>query len=275
MSDILYTSGLSKAVINTAVTSEATGYPIENVLDFNPNTYWKPTSTANQTLDFDLGSALEVDNIVLILKNYETDFVDAGANLYFESDDNDNGSYSAVTQANSISSWQAAIPQSKNVYFQANILSFTSVTKRFWRIRFVGMVEVVEVACIYFCSARTIAQSHEMSRQQGVKFNSISQSGAAGIEYVKVKNTVPIETYNLLYRVSDIGSDTDYTSVINAYKDCQGRVYPLVMISADLQIIGNYRFTSETANVLVRDFKLYDVTLGLEEVPYPSSGGTY
>lgn len=42
-----------KAVVDSA-TSEATGYPKEQLVDNNPDTYWKPTSTANQDIEIDL-----------------------------------------------------------------------------------------------------------------------------------------------------------------------------------------------------------------------------
>ena len=58
MSDVLlYATGAMLEAIEAGVTSEATGYPIENALDNNLDTVWKPTSTADQTIDVDLGSA--------------------------------------------------------------------------------------------------------------------------------------------------------------------------------------------------------------------------
>ena len=91
----LYTLGLMYKAKVTSATSAATGFPKENIVDYNPDTYWKPTSTANQTINIDLGSTQTIDQFALFIHNYETF---GGTNTVLAKyDSNDDGNYTAVT----------------------------------------------------------------------------------------------------------------------------------------------------------------------------------
>jgi hypothetical protein len=62
------------------VTSEATGYPIDNALDWLTYDYWRPTSTASQTVEVALGSAEACDYFGLAAHN----FSESQPTIYFE-----------------------------------------------------------------------------------------------------------------------------------------------------------------------------------------------
>jgi len=72
----IYTTGSNmKQATVTNSPNEDTGYPIENIFDDNPNTYWRPDSTAslsNIELIFDLGSdPLLIDTLIVFVRDYE------------------------------------------------------------------------------------------------------------------------------------------------------------------------------------------------------------
>ena len=127
-----------------SVTSEATGFDIENAFDFNPDTYWKPTSTAQQTIDIDLGAVQTVDQFAVWIHNYDTDYESGTQTIALGSDDNDDGNYSAVTTFCQ-STFNNTVGQP--IYFPCS--SPTQRSKRYWRVVISNMTAIAEFSQIF------------------------------------------------------------------------------------------------------------------------------
>jgi hypothetical protein len=62
---ILYQNKLESPGI-AAITSEASGYPKSNLYDGRPFTTWKPTTTATQNIDIDLGASATIEAFAVL-----------------------------------------------------------------------------------------------------------------------------------------------------------------------------------------------------------------
>ena len=127
-----YYQGVDDATITQTNVGEDADHGLVNLYDRNKNLYWK-AANANTAgyLDIDLGSARACNSVVLISHNYD-EFVNPGpSGIKLAYDNNDNGSYSAITYVVGSSGAYHAY-ETANLYNW--IETFNSVSKRYWRL---------------------------------------------------------------------------------------------------------------------------------------------
>ena len=127
-----YYQGVDDATITQTSVGEDADHGLVNLYDRNKNLYWK-AANANTAgyLDIDLGSARACNSVVLISHNYD-EFVNPGpSGIKLAYDNNDNGSYSAITYVVGSSGAYHAY-ETANLYNW--IETFNSVSKRYWRL---------------------------------------------------------------------------------------------------------------------------------------------
>jgi hypothetical protein len=116
-----YIGDLAGVTSDTASGGEQSGYPVINLKNYFSDNLWKSNSTANnQTLIRDFGTARAINAIVLHGHNF------SGMTVLLEYDTNDSSGFENPVTALSMS---AVGP---NPY----INTFTSHTKRYWRLKF-------------------------------------------------------------------------------------------------------------------------------------------
>lgn len=276
MADIFYTTKPSRSMAVTAVTSEATGFPIENALDYNPNTYWKPTSTASQTIDIDLGSAQLVDGVNFIIRNYDADLSGGSAEINIYTDDNDNGAYSAVTSVLNYGTEALRDFAGEPVYPTANLGgldSFTSSTKRYWRITITGMTGIIEIACILFCNQHLMTQIHEATRNIERIYRTSEYEGGSGIVYSKPENSVGSKSIDFKYLLSGSAGMTDLAKLRAVYEYSLGRAYPVIFTDGTDFYYGKLK--DKNLKEPYQYYQFLMAELSVIEIPHFGSGAAY
>lgn len=124
---ILYTDLSTYTFSSSAGTNSS--YPLSNLNNYIPNSYWSGSSTAsNQRLVFDLGASKAVTDCIVDGHNFNS-FWSGGGTIAFQYADNAAFTSNVVTVANFPTSWDD-IPVA---------LSFNSVNKRYFALLFTAI----------------------------------------------------------------------------------------------------------------------------------------
>lgn len=258
----LYTTGNMDAAKVHAVTSEATGYPAENAIDNNLDTYWKATTTAStQRLDLDLGEAKTIDSVVLFFKNYTT-VTGAIIGLYRSSDG------SAWTGIKNL-----ATPNDATTPIRID--TFTAISYRYWRLNIgAGASEVIKLAGVWWGSYYNIAQGNMLPQEDEDQFyNRISRLPGGRLAVAGI-NRNHVENFSRRYLVK---AGTPYNNLLNAFRDSRGIRHLLAMnedaAQSDARIV---RFADDILPRPTVGYNgLYEIEIGLRGVPYIDDGDSY
>lgn len=263
----LYTMGLMDKAIVTAVTSEAAGYPIENAFDGNPDTHWRPSSTANQTIDIDLGSAQSVDAFLIFIRNYDTDYDVGTQSIGLASDDNDNGAYSAVSYlGGSAALFDNTVGQPVWLAQSAGSV----VTKRYWRITIGNMAAVAQIAGFYLCRTRAIGQGNQWPEEENDQFFSRIASGLSGRKLVQRRNSLPFGPFSRKYLIN---GSTIKSTIQSAFRESFGPAFPLIHNEGSIYRL--VRFADDALVYNQVDYLLWEVMLNFLPIPYFKDGENY
>lgn len=217
--DFLTIGPLEKAHCDSA-TSEAAGYPKENLLDRNPNTYWKGTTTANQELVFDLGSALRVDAIGIRIHNYKTDLSNGGSAFL-----------SAFYSSNG-STWGSAFDAVQLINDYTNqdpiflgTLGLTPQTYQYWKLVFSTLAVIPEIADVMLFRRWHLTCGNEFPELDNIQYANSKTTVGGGRRWVGLRGRNRIVDYKR--RFSLLGT-TDIATLQSAYDDARGEALPLV-----------------------------------------------
>lgn len=267
MSISLFTSGALRKIEVEAVTSEAAGHPIEHALDFCLDTYWKPTTTGNQTIDFDLQAAHSFTGVALWMHNYDTDHAPDTA-PDFEVFYSDNGS-----------DWTSFVAGTFYVviktlgYMNVGLLllqGITVQTHRWWRFVFRDMATTIEISQFLLIQEFTVpSAAYPRPNAKGygnvvTQLHNNARASAAG-------SSLPFYTFS---RTWNLFLQADHDALENAYDDCYGNRFPCIIEEAT----GEHKLvyiTSPQFNPSLRDHQVWDLTLGFADVPYIPDGEAY
>lgn len=119
---ILYDNRLDDGT--PTATTTASGYSVLNLSDWRSYTYWKAGSTATQYITVDAGSAKAADSLAII----SHDLFTRGASISVECSSDNFGADITVALA-------AFAPTSDKAIFK----TFTSISKRYWRLKITGL----------------------------------------------------------------------------------------------------------------------------------------
>lgn len=256
----LYTTGNMVDAVVTAATSEAVGFPRGCIADNNLDTYWKPTSTADQTIDIDLGSAKAVNCHVAFIKNYLT-LSSISVSVYYS----DNGStYTYYVGALGAWAGKTAGP--------IRIKEFTEVTHRYWRFVLGTPNEIVKVAGIWLGRTFTIAQGNQFPQndREGFK-NSIYESAAGrrftfGLAKRRAEN---------IERVYIFPSATNFGYLRDAIRDSFGGRLPIIVNEGANDYDGKVCYIEGDFAENQFSYLAYNPTLSLYVPPYIEDGAVY
>lgn len=133
---ILYDNVLEDGTLS--VTSEASGFPKENLVDWLDWTYWKSTDASDQNIDVDKGAAgVTINTLAILAHNIGTAGNSLNADVTVYEDDND--SFSSPTQLGTVE-----ITDDDPFY-----LDLTSGTERYNRIKISNIDEAVFIGVLW------------------------------------------------------------------------------------------------------------------------------
>lgn len=112
-------------------TSEASGYDVENIIDWRTYIRWKATSTSLQSIFLDYGSSVSSDALGIAGHNL------AGATIFVQTSSNGSWSGEQVTR-------DTFTPTDDSVICR----SFASVSSRYWRIFISGAITTPEIGVL-------------------------------------------------------------------------------------------------------------------------------
>ncbi len=268
----LYTTGIMAKAMVKDITSEATGFPRQNLLDFNPDTYWKPTNTDNQTIDIELGEAYTVTGFAVWIHNYNTDYNIGSQVIQVLSDDNDDGSYTAVTA--SCTDTFEAFTVGHPIYFPSDTYGWTEATRRYWRVIIGNMSIVSEISGFFFLVKRVVSIGNQWPEPDALKYYNSRIELPGGRQFITGINSHGI-TNNILRTYILEGTTWTSTSLYLAFQDCKGSLYPLIMNEGtDYKYV---RFNNEGDELSKNqiDYLLYNPTVIFRQIPYIADGETY
>ncbi len=251
-----------------SITSEATGFPIENALDHNLDTYWKPTSTDNQEIDIDLGSALQVDGLAFFIKNYDTDHSNspglATVNLKRSSD---NITYTlqgggSVNLDNSVGT---------PIWFHNTAL--TSGTYRYWRIELQTMNTTIEIGQIFLYRSRNITANSAYPVDDISSYANRSVSGPGGRRLVAGINSIKTRKFTRRFQLSGL---TDHNTLVSVHDACRGALRPFILTEGGAETDPNVvRYVNSKRGRNETDHEIFNPVVSLETVPYIPDGATF
>lgn len=245
-----------------SATSEATGFNKERLLDSNPQTAWKATSTADQTVTFDFGEAKAVDIVFVMIRNYRTDFNDGTASILFEGS-SDNISWSPAGGV--VISHDEATQQP--IVF-AGLNSFGLGGRRYWRITFSDMINIMEVSGVYFCRSYGISVGAIRPLRRPIRFrNRRSEYFAQAI------NRDETQAYFLTYMFPN---ETNMAQLRAAFRASKGDLlHMIVAFDGDLDTSFLCRFGESELDDNEIDYLCFNPSFSLEPIYYIRDGQVY
>lgn len=249
-------------VLVTSVTSEATDHEIEFALDYNLNTFWKATTTANQDIILDFGVAVPIDGMAFFLRNYKAAFVlDIGLLWY-----SDNGT-----------SW-TIWPQAQLIFNTVNAFGVTlnagdsTKTHRYWKISTRDATTIPEIAQILLFKKITVPQANILPELNERSYFSKVLVGAGGRMHKRQVNRNRIETFGRTWLLK---GNADRDKLASMWDDSRGHSLPLVMQEDSSPARFVEIVAPQTFNDNQLSFELYRPTITFRTLPFIVDGEAF
>lgn len=249
---------MNKAIALSA-TSEATGFPKENLMDFNPDTYWKATSAALQQIVIDLGAAKSVTGIVIWINNYSGNQTTTTYDILSSPD---NAIYTSRGTGNfgELSSQPIII---KDISVQ---------TFRYWRFDFDASVTAGQISGIWYCQKFTIAQGNEWPENDLQIYHNRSFMSYGGRSIVQATNQNKVEQFARTYQLDE----AKMTVLKNGFIDSAGTRLPVILqegaANGDARLV---RFGEDSLDENQFEYQLYRPTVRFIGMPYIPDGSNF
>lgn len=262
----MYTTGNMSAADMASAPDEATGYPIENILDNNPDTYWKCTDgTAYRDLEIDLNSAKAVEALIIWVHNYTGITNARTAELYYSDDDS---TYTFVSGSG------ALVDTDGPIRIRTSGLP-TAAAHRYWRIRINGEAggQIAEISGIWLCTLYQPSVANQLPEMDADLFaNSITTSDS-GRQFGAAKRSTRQYVFP---RQFVFYSQADLDELRGAVNDCRGRLYPLFLqeASAQTDAVMCHFAEDQFAKNRMRYLEFRPIVTFIS-VPYIPAGSTY
>lgn len=262
-----YTAEAHDAIKSHSITSEVAGFPIENVLDWNLDTYWKPTSTATQTIEWDLGSAYQIVGTLIWVHNYLTDNSNSGT-ARLESHFSDNGSDWTFNSGNA-----ELIP---NLNTPIQIIENTvpsDLPHRYWRNNLILMDTIIEISSLMLFFRRNITANNEYPIEDVDIFPNRSVSAAGSRMLVSGINR---NFHTEISRDFLISGTTDFNTLRDVFRATKGSLYPFVMTEGGVLTSPKLvRLTHDDFQHTEIDHEVFRPRIDMVTLPYIEDGQVF
>ncbi len=206
-----YTLGSMSAASCQSVTSEAPTHPIEHALDFNANTFWKPTSTATQYIELDLGATYSIDKVGFVIHNYES----LSGDLDFEVRHSANGSdWTRV---------ETGFTYDSNDHLVIIDMA-SAASKRYWKFEFYDQTTLLEIAQLCCFREWELSLGNQYPEDDAHSFLNRSHTDMVGNRLVWGGHDEPYRVFTRRFLFPD---STDWLKLQNAFDDSCGMRFPL------------------------------------------------
>lgn len=270
-SSVIYTTGvMEKAVPTLSTGASSSGFPIQNAFDFNPDTYWMPSTTAAQTIDIDLGQVQTCDAWALWIHDYDTDYYNVSMELQLQTDDNDNGSYSAVTNRYYYYIDNTVGDPIYFPYYAGTPNPFTTpIAKRYWRLKMLSPHLKLQLSAFMLLKRRTISVGNQWPEHDIVRYESQSVQAAGGREFVRNIGRNAVGQFTRTYLMS---GTSDFNALQAAYNDCRGNAHPLILSENSEYTFARFDGDFDPNAI---GYQLYNPTVTFKKIPYTVDGESF
>lgn len=245
---------MSDAFILSA-TSEATGFPKENLIDWNPDTYWKPTAVGTNSFIIDLASAQLVYGWAVWLHNANVN-VNPGPGdqqiKVYHSPDN-----STYTLWDTISLDYYATQAFPLVF--GNTLS--SISRRYWKFEVLAPDLVLEISTPFLFKKYSITQGNQAPEQNVQGYAVHKVESPSGRVYTNLQRLNKREKLSRTFLFASAG-DWESLPLVSAFNDCKGDWRPLILVEdADFSAAKLVRFAQSEIPKTVETYQVYKPTV--------------
>lgn len=258
-SDIdFYTIENQRLVSIETAPSEAAGFPFQNTMDKNLNTYWKPTSTATTAAVIDFGEVVSLNGLALFFRNYMDNLADGSTDVDLEySDVGTSGPWTLFKRMNVNVDWELGKPISISV-------SAAAGSHRYWRIEFAGFLVVPEISHIFLYRKRGVDAQVIYPITDDPEFGGKIGKAHGGRIHTAPHSKTPVY---IRKRTWNIVGDTDKDELLTLVEDCGGRTEILILHETD--------FDPEVVEIIDKRFipnairhQIYQPNLTFRKIPF-------
>jgi hypothetical protein len=195
----IYAQSIDDAALTINTLDEAANYPIENMQDRCENTLWKcDTANTSGYIQIDLGTARAVNYVMLGNHNY----TDTGKGIKVSYDNADAAGFGTELFAvGSIGAYHDYVSGNADRWLE----SFSSVTKRYWRVYLeaMGAATNQEIGTIFIGTFWNWAHEPELRMPDESGYNvNIKQSGG-GSTFSQIANTTVRRDWGIPFEYID------------------------------------------------------------------------
>jgi len=267
MSVKLFATGAMRRVEVESVTSEATGYDIENALDFCLKTYWKPTTTGDQTIVFDLQVAQKVDAWGLFIHNYETDHGPTSSPEVVVSWSDDNVSWTGFDTCTFEDMGASHVTNGGLVKLEG----FGAQTRRYWKFVFQNMATTIEISQFLLMQRRTVSVNPSYPTASPKSFGNLVTWLHTNERSVAAGSSIPFCSYQRKWTLF-LSADADTMEA--AYDGSYGDRFPIIYQETTGEHMLMY-ITSSDFSLVPREHEVWDLSLNFVQVPYLPDGEVF
>ena len=217
----LFAPASTKTRLNTDHTMYSeTGHEPKYVLDNDPNTYWKPDSTVDRTIYFDLGSNVQVDAFAFWIHNHNAGF--GGSKAWKLSYSTDDSTYTTFDSKLFVDSRNAGVPF---IAFKFE----NPVSARYWKFELIDFDEtpmgpVAEIGGLWLMRDYSLPYDNQYPENIGLEWGNNKIVSRSGDGYQSRKHTGHTRSMGKQY----VFVRTAHSALLrNAYRASYGSLLPI------------------------------------------------
>lgn len=264
----LYTIGETMAGATVeSVTHTASGFSSNDVLDNNPDTFWKGASTAIFELEIDLGEARIIDALAIWWHNNGVATTPTTFNFEYSDD---------------ASSWSTASPTS--VLYNSGLTEWpirfadvttTSTAHRYWRMRTLSTSNVaIEISGFWCLAEHDIGQGSAYPNRTDHSYHNTILKSRSGRRWPIAYNKN--RTWEKVLKFVNPGT-TNFNALLDAYKDSNGDRWPLIYKDSNTtaHTADMVYFTNAKLPELETGHQIYAPTIKIESLVFTDPSEKY
>jgi hypothetical protein len=209
-----------------SATSEATGFPKENLVDWNPDTYWKPTAVGTVSFKIDLTTVKTVKGWAVWIHNVDVALQPGPGTqqikVYYSSNDSTYTLWDTLT-----------LPDIYTQSFTQNImfgtLGLTQQSYRYWKFEIIAPDQIVEISIPFLWTNYAITQGNQTPQSDQQTYLTRKTESASGRVYTQLIRTLKREVLNRQY-LFVTGGAWETLPLVLAWNDCRGDWRPLILV---------------------------------------------
>lgn len=248
-----------------SVTSEAANREGEFAFDLNLDTWWEPTGSTSEIIILDLGSLLDVNLLILFVRNFDADLGNSVlANISFSHGPGTGGPWTG-TNTLTINDKQTL---GEPIMLQTD---FTTENKRYWRIIAGLMVPVIQFSGLFICRKRTITTDSLFPADDAQRFATKLLPGHGGRSMRLRHNRQLVKSFSRTWQI--IG-DTDKDTLDAIITESVGRHLPLI-IQEDSGTPEVVEITDVRFDQNKQQYQIYRPTITFRTLPFMGAGEVF